>query len=321
MFRLLFIYTILYRKEVDEMNFKQLQCAIELAKVRNFSKASEQLDMFQSALSKQIKALENDLGVQLFDRNSNPIELTPAGERFIKEAKELLYKEDKIKRLMDSFKTGEKGRITVGLSPFRSLYIMPEFVKKMRKKFPGVQVFIHDTNNEEVRKEVEEGKLDFAIVNLPVDEAVFEYIKLEPDKLVLAVPNEMMGLITESDAANLSEVDFKDCANLPFVVVNLEKEMGQLFERFCSLAQVSPEIVTEVVGITTAWEMVRNGIGATLLPLQFISDEAFDSANITLLTVKNNIFNRQPVIITRLGQHLSEYAQYAINILKNESQK
>lgn len=300
------------------MNSRQLQCAIVLAEVRNFSKASEQLNISQPALSKQIKALESDLGVQLFDRNSMPLRLSPAGEQFIEEAKELLYKEDQLKRLMESFKTGEKGRLTIGLSPFRSLYLMPNIVKKMQEKFPGVEICISDTNSEEVRKEVAEGHLDFAIVNLPVDDTILDYIPLESDKLVLAVPNEMVKMIANSSQENLSEIDFKDCANLPFVVVNAGKEMGQLFERICRIEEIKPKIAMEVVGITTAWAMSRAGIGATLLPLQFINGEMIDNQNVTLFTVKNDTFNRQPVIITRKGQYISKFAKYAIELLKNQ---
>lgn len=300
------------------MNSRQLQCAIVLAEVRNFSKASEQLNISQPALSKQIKALESDLGVQLFDRNSMPLRLSPAGEQFIEEAKELLYKEDQLKRLMESFKTGEKGRLTIGLSPFRSLYLMPNIVKKMQEKFPGVEICISDTNSEEVRKEVAEGHLDFAIVNLPVDDTILDYIPLEPDKLVLAVPNHMVELIANSSRENLSVINFKDCGNLPFVVVNESKEMGQLFERICRIEEIKPKIAMEVVGITTAWAMSRAGIGATLLPLQFINGETIDNQNVTLFTVENDTFNRQPVIITRRGQYISKYAKYAIDLLKNQ---
>lgn len=302
------------------MNPKQLQYALELANTCNFSKAAEKLNITQPALSKQIMLLEKDLGVKLFDRNYVPLRLTPAGEHFVKEAAELLYKEEQLKRTMEGFRSGERGRLVIGTSPFRCLYLIPGIVKKVRERFPGVEVCLCDTNSEQVRKDVVDGKIDFAIVNLPVDDSVLDYTPIEPDVLVLAVPNEMLGRITNMPSGKLAQISFKDCAQLPFVVVDPTKEMRGLFDRLCAASDVHPNIAMETVGITTAWAMAQAGIGATLVPLQFAGDEALCSGKITLFKIKDNTYRRLPVIITRRGQYLSEYAKFAINLLVNESQ-
>ena len=75
------------------MNSRQVKYAIMLAQVRNFSQVAEQLGISQPGLSKHIINLEQDLGVKLFDRNTSPLTLTPAGEHFIREAQELLYQD------------------------------------------------------------------------------------------------------------------------------------------------------------------------------------------------------------------------------------
>lgn len=188
-------------------------------------------------------------------------------------------------------------------------------VKKFRERYPGVIVSIYDTNSELIRKDALEGNLDFAIVNLPVDDSVFEYTPIEPDTLVLAVPNKMLSIISDEPLKNLSEIDFKLCEKLPFIVVEPTKEMRHLFDKLCASADFYPSIAMEVVGITTAWAMTQAGIGATILPLQFVNGETFDSDKITLFTIKNDNFLRQPVIITKKGQYISEYAKYAMELL------
>ena len=80
------------------LNTRQLEYALRLARVRNFSQVAEELKITQPALSKQILQLESELGVKLFDRNTNPLTLTPAGEHFVQEAQELLYREEKRKK-------------------------------------------------------------------------------------------------------------------------------------------------------------------------------------------------------------------------------
>ena len=298
------------------LNSRQLQYAILLSQIRNFSQVAEKLDITQPALSKQILHLESELGVKLFDRNTNPLTLTPAGEHFIQEAQDILYREDQLLRSMDKFKSGEEGRLVIGISPFRSLYLIPPIVKKVREKYPRVQIFLHETNSDTLRKEVAEGKYDFAIINLPVDDSVLDVTPIEPDTLVLAVPNSMTEGLQYEKNGDFYELDLKSCQELPFIAVGQSQEMRQLFDKLCSAADFHPHIAMEVVGVTTAWAMTHAGIGATLLPYQFIMEERFDG-DITLFTIKDNAYSRQPAIITRRGQFLSDYAKYAIELLLN----
>ena len=298
------------------MNTRQLQYALKLSQTLNFSQVAEQLNISQPALSKQIISLENELGIKLFDRTTNPMKLTPAGEHFIQEAKEILYKEDQLLKSMENYKTEKSGRLVIGVSPFRSLYMIPPIVKEIRKNFPGIQIFLRETNSDTLRKESSEGHYDFAIINLPVDESLVDIIPLEPDTLVLAVPNKMLPLLPDIPATSsdkLPVINLSDCKDLPFIVVGQGQEMRHLFDRLCVLAGFHPNITMEVVGVTTAWAMAHTGIGATLLPLQFINNESFDD-NITVFKIEND-FIRQPAIVTKRGQYLSEYAKYAIESL------
>ncbi len=295
------------------MNAKQLQYAVALSKALNYSQVAEQLNISQPALSKQIIALERELGVRLFERGV-PLQLTPAGEHFIREAEDILFREDQLKRSMQDYKIGERGQLVIGISPFRSLYLIPSLVKKVRDRYPGIQVRLREISSDILRKEAAEGKYDFAIINLPVDESVLDVRPIEPDTLVLAVPTAMLDKVQHLPGGDLPEVDMSDCRNLPFIVVGPTQEMRQLFDKLCSAANLKPKIAMEVVGVTTAWAMCRAGIGATLLPYQFISDNEFDD-RITLLKLKNASSFRQPAIVTRRGQHLSPYAQYAMDLL------
>ena len=173
------------------MNIKQIQYALALSETPNFSQVAEILGISQPALSKQIQYLEKDLGVKLFDRNHIPLTLTPAGEYFIQNARELVYKEDQMRKVLEQFRSGENGRLVIGITPFRSLYLMPELVKKLRSRYPGVRVSLREMNSAQLHKEAAEGKFDFAIVNLPVDTALLDVTPLEPDTLVLAVPDHL----------------------------------------------------------------------------------------------------------------------------------
>lgn len=300
------------------MNSRQLQYAILLSKIRNFSQVAEKLNISQPALSKQIMNLEKELGVRLFDRETVPLTVTPAGAYFIREAQDLLYKEDQLLRTMDRFRTGEEGRLVIGISPFRSLYLLSDVIRKLKEKYPGVQVCLQEATSDQLRQHSAEGRYDFAVVNLPVDESVLEVIPIEPDTLVLAVPECLLEKLPNKPHGHLEQIDFGDCRELPFVVVGKTQEMRQLFDRLCARAGFHPHIAMEVVGVATSWTMARAGIGAALLPLQFVRGEEGVGDSVKLFALKGGVSSRQPAVVTRRGQYLSEYAQYAIKLLSGQ---
>ena len=134
------------------MNSRQLQYAILLSQIRNFSQVAENLNISQPALSKQILSLESELDLKLFDRTTTPLTVTPAGQYFLQEAQELLYKEDQLLRSMDRFKSGEAGQLVIGVTPFRSSYLIADIVKACRTAFPHIQVKLQEAGTDILRK-------------------------------------------------------------------------------------------------------------------------------------------------------------------------
>ena len=294
------------------MNSRQLQYAIALSEVRNFSQVAEKLNITQPALSKQILSLEKELGVKLFDRSVSPLRLTPAGEFFIREAKELLYREDQLLRSMDRFRDGEVGRLIIGTTPFRSSYLMPQLIREFHTICPNIQVSLQEFGLDVLKKEAAEGKYDFALVNLPVDETVFDVIPLGADRLVLAVPEQFVPLMELTEGQ--TTVSMHQCKALPFVVVHENQEMRRLFEKLCAASQFFPRITAEVIGLTTAWDMTCAGVAATILPMEFISIKA-PFSGVRIFDIHNTAHTRQTAIITRKGQYISAAASQAIELL------
>ncbi len=209
------------------MNSRQLQYAIVLSESLNISNAADKLNITQPALSKQILALEKELGVVLFDRDTTPLKLTPAGELFIREAKELLFREENLKHSMQDFKVGEKGRIIIGISPFRASYFLSDIIKKLQEKFHGLQVVLRETYSTQLQREAIDGQVDFAIINLPVDTALLDIIPLEPEPLVLVVPKKyLQSLNLKENAKNtgLISVSLSECGEVPFITVSKAQE-------------------------------------------------------------------------------------------------
>ena len=296
------------------MNSRQLEYAILLSQIKNYSHVADQLNISQPALSKQILSLETELGVKLFDRSTTPLTLTPAGAYFVQEARELLYKEEQLLKSMDRFKSGEAGQLVIGITPFRSSYLIPRVIRQVRERYPGIQIKLHEAGSDTLRKEAAEGKYDFAIVNLPVDESLLDVTPLEPDRLVLVIPKTLLGNLPVTPHQNV--VELSDCRDLPFVTVGQNQEMRRLFDKLCAAADFRPIIAAEVVSLTTAWAIARSGIAAAILPMQFVDNDHTDEALVTY-EIKDAFDSRQPVIAARKGQYQSPAAAYAIQLLSD----
>jgi len=283
------------------MNSRQLYYAVQLSEVGSFSKLAEALNVSQPALSKQILSLEKELGVKLFKRANTFVSPTPAGVHFVREAKEILYKEDQLIKSMAQYKQGDKGELVIGVTPFRSSYLMPSLI-------------LVEEGSELLRHDAAEGKFDFAVVNLPVDDSVLEVTPLEPDRLVLVVPNTLC----EKHNLKGKNISFAKCTSLPFVVVSATQEMRILFDRLCVSLSVNPKICAEVTGLVTALEIANSGVAATLLPKQFVNSRN-QQDNLTLFELTDNTSLRQPAVVRKKGQFKSKYAEYAIELLEKQN--
>ena len=149
-----------------------------------------------------------------------------------------------------------------------------------------------------------------------MDDSLLDVYPLEADRLALVVPGAVKHLLPP--ASDSQEIDFADCKELPFVVLQRNQEMRLLLDKLCATHDFHPRIVAEVVGLTTSWAMACAGVGATILPLQFVSRRVAQE-DLTILPIKNTPYTRQPAIITRRGQYISPSARYAMDLLLSRS--
>src|SRR6476661_10176500 len=107
------------------MELRQLQYAIQIATEKNFSRAAEKLHLAQPSLSQQLSKLEKEIGVLLFQRNTNSVEITHAGEVFVEKAQEILDMVNQLKKEMEDISQMRKGRLVVGCLPITGTHILP----------------------------------------------------------------------------------------------------------------------------------------------------------------------------------------------------
>ncbi len=294
------------------MNFRQMKYLVTLAETLNFSLAAEALGVSQPALSKQIISIEKEFGITLFNRSSVPLTLTPAGEEIVKQCKEMLYSQSQLQSIADEFKNGNKGRLIIGISPFRATYFLNDVILKLRQKFPGLEIVLKETGSAELHKMAVEGKVDLAIINQPFDDALLDVIPLSEEKLVLAIPKNVSSKLLKR---GIETPTLKNIEEFPFIALSKNQELRQMLNKLCATENIKLNVSVEVNGIATAWNLAQAGIGATVVPMSYA--ENLKTKNLTLVPLETQSSVRKPAIVTKKGAYITTFAIEAIKLIQS----
>ncbi|MGQ8336359.1 LysR family transcriptional regulator [Sunxiuqinia sp. A32] len=169
------------------MNVNQLKYFIEFVRTRNFSKAAERLRISQPALSLQIQKLEEEFEYQLINRTKKPLGLTPEGELFYEKALKIVQQIEDLSNLSLEIDENHKGKLTVGIIPTLSPYLVPLFVDEMKKKYPMLFLDIVELNTEEIVSQLTYNELDIGILSTPLKAKNIGFVPLFQERFYLYV--------------------------------------------------------------------------------------------------------------------------------------
>lgn len=160
------------------MTIQQLQYVVALDNHRHFVKAAESCFVAQPTLTLQVKKLETEIGVAIFDRSSQPIVPTSMGERFIVKARYILKEVESLKELVNQDRNELEGTYKIGVIPTLAPYLLPLFLKAFTEDFPKVYLEIREMQSEEIIKSLLHDKLDIGIMATPLEENYLREIVL-----------------------------------------------------------------------------------------------------------------------------------------------
>lgn len=169
------------------MNFKQLEAFLWVTELQSFTKAARQLYMSQPAVSFQIKALEENLEVDLFQRGDKKVILTEAGRLLYPEAKKMIKHYNKIKAGLDDLKGLKTGNLVIGASTIPGEYVMPLLIGGFKELYPGIQISLKVAGSGLVTRWVREREIDLGITGIPVEGDGIECTPWLQDEMVLIV--------------------------------------------------------------------------------------------------------------------------------------
>lgn len=228
----------------------------------NLTKAAEKMFISQPALSQILKKVETECDVTLFDRGSNPMRLTRAGERYARAARAMLDIEHSMRRAFEDEKNLERGELHIGVTPFRATYLLPKILSQYHRKYPGIDVILHQTVSSNLARLMEHGVTDVTIGNFPGDGASMDRAvckKISDEEIVLVTPRD-------HPLAGTREIgDLRAIRNDLILMQNRGEQMRVLIDDFFNAKGFVPWRVIETTNAEFCLRLIAEGVGVSLM--------------------------------------------------------
>jgi len=280
------------------MELRQLQYALQIAIEKNFSRAAEKLHIAQPSLSQQLSKLEKEIGVLLFQRTTNSVEVTHAGSLFVEKAQAILDMVEQLKREMDDISQMRKGKLVVGSLPITGAHVLPLVLPVFQERYPEIEIMLVEETTANLEHLTASGQIDISLLSLPLMDDSLTYEPLLEEEIVLALPPQ------HRLAKANRPVRIEELRDEPFITLKKGQGFRQITLELCEQAGFVPRIVFESSNIETVQSLVAAGMGIAFVP-QMISRGGWSQhapANLPL----DGRPTRMLVIAYRKGRYISK---------------
>lgn len=286
---------------------KHLRYFDALAQHGHFGRAAEACAISQPALSLQMKELEQILGASLVERGARQIRLTAMGEAFVTRARDILRSVDELANLARASAGPLTGRLRIGVIPTVAPYLLPKVIHSLAARFPALDLRPREAVTHKLVDDLREGRLDVAIVALPVSEPSLAETPLFAEEFVLVRPATDAGKPVPNPET-LREMRL------------LLLEEGHCFRdqalSFCKMSPGVPRDLMDSSSLTTLVQMVGAGIGVTLIPQMAVAIET-RTAPVCVARMPEPCPTRTIGLVWRKTNPLSEQFASLIDIVKD----
>ena len=262
---------------MTHVTLRQLRYFNALARHGHFGRAAEACAISQPALSMQIKELEEALGGVLLERSPRQVALTKFGEEAAQRVRDILRLVDELGDFARASRDRLVGRLRIGMIPTIAPYLLPKVIGNLTRMHPELDIHVRETLTPKLIEELAEGRLDTAIVALPVSEPSLVEVALFSEHFLLVRPGEDEGTPVPS-------------RKMLRAMRLLLLEEGHCFRdqalSFCNMQSPPPREVLDASSLSTLVQMVIAGIGVTLIPEMAVAVET-RSASVSVARFKN----------------------------------
>jgi len=274
------------------LNLRDLKYLVALADLRHFGRAAEACFVSQPTLSTQIKKLEEELGVTLVERAPRKVMLTLAGQDVVQRARRIVADVEEMREAARRSRDPESGTLRLGVFPTLGPYLLPHVVPELRARFPQLELLLVEEKSDVLLQRLREGKLDAALLALPIhdDQLHTEFLFEEP--FLLAVPETHP--LAQRDALALAEL-----SNQQLLLLEDGHCLREQALDVCRLSGADEKPEFRATSLETLRQMVAADVGITLLPTLAVKPPVARSDNIHLLGFTDSHPSRRIAMLWR----------------------
>ena len=292
------------------MDFDQLITFAEVAKQGNFSRAGQKVFRSQSAVSAQIRQLEQDYGEKLLDRVGKSVRLTPAGEILLEYTQRLLALRSESLRAVAEQGSIPRGVLSIGANEATCLYVLPDHFAEYQRRYPAVQISIYRNFSHKILEKVEDGSVDVGIVTLPVRSPSLKVHSIFRDRLVL---------VTSADhpLARRRSVRIAEVAEYPLIFPRTGHTRAMLDKHFRPF-RASLRVAMELPSVGMIKGFVVAGLGISLISASFARDEVATGL-LKLVEIEDVDIHRELGLVYRRDRTLPRAATAFIALIRQRT--
>ncbi|MFT3805899.1 DNA-binding transcriptional regulator OxyR [Arenimonas sp.] len=292
------------------MNLRDLRYLIALADQRHFGRAAEACHVSQPTLSTQLKKLEDELGVQLIERAPRQVMLTPAGRDILERARRVIAEVEQMHETARRAADPEAGSVRLGLFPTLGPYLLPHVIPNIRRNFPRLELLLVEEKTEVVLQMLREGRLDAAVLALPLHEDGLEMETLFEEPFLLALPNS-------HPLANQRELKLAELSEQHLLLLEDGHCLREQALEVCQLAGAGEKEGFRATSLETLRQMVAAGVGITLLPMLAVKPPVPASDNVRLLPFRDPAPTRKLALVWRRSSAMTSFLRKLAEVLRD----
>ncbi len=262
------------------MDLKQLEYFVRVAELSSFTRAAQALNIAQPALSRQVRLLEVELRQNLLVRNGRGATPTQAGQLLLEHGRGILHQVERAREELARVRSGLTGRVALGLPPSVARVLTVPLTRAFRQRMPEAQLSISEGLSSGMQENLQNGRLDIAVLYNPSRVAGIEHTPLVREELLLVQPRPP-GLQEDPPPPPIA---LKDVANLPLVIPTRPNAIRMYVESEMAAMGCRPQIALEIDGVSAILDLVADGAGYAIL-----------SRNAVMRSVRPSAFSVRPL--------------------------
>ncbi|MGL4731067.1 MAG: selenium metabolism-associated LysR family transcriptional regulator [Clostridium sp.] len=291
------------------MDFKQLEAFITVAKLRSFSKAANAIYLSQPTISSNISSLEKELKIQLFDRTSKEVNLTPAGESFLEYATDIINTRNNSIVEMSNFNNNISGRLNVSASTTPCNSILPSLIKQFNDNYSNVKFNIKEQGSVGIIKDILDLNCEIGLVGTMVHNKKIKSYEIMEDELVIVSRKEL----SMPDVLRVEEL-----LNYKFIIREKESATRKTLENALEDANLDSsklKVLCEVNNLDAQIKMLKLGLGVVILSKALCKELSKDE-NLKVSTVEGLDLKRHIYLVVSSRRTLTPIATAFLNMCK-----